>query len=425
MADLVMFRKTSLTGGGATAVDGISATALVGNELCFTTVSDVGYLYRMNATSGAAADGVNIIIPVVGTVGDKRWILEGVKFTSAVATALAALTTPAESWIGPSSTTGVYFKSGNVGIGTTSLVFGLTVVSDNGNGYVSGFRSSASYPLLAVQTTGSITGLQALNAGLTDVANMFLQISGGYVGIGTTDLDGTPAVGKLTVKGTTTDGSTLIFAGRDSDEANVITVDTDGDILNSAGVYGTISDAKLKENIIDTPSKLTDILKVKVRNFNLVGETNKQIGMVAQELETVFPGLVKEIPDYESIPDPDWVPKTLERQVIEKVEVTKTKEEIVKQDGKYIKKIITEVVIEDRPVFDNVPLYDESGKASEVHRIPKMESYTEDESARPKILRATGTVTKAVKTSLFIPILIKAVQELEKRVENLEKEKVK
>jgi hypothetical protein len=76
MPDLVMFRKTSLTGGGATAVDGISATALVGDELCFTTVSDVLYVYCMNATSGEAANGVDIIIPVVGTVGDKRWILQ-------------------------------------------------------------------------------------------------------------------------------------------------------------------------------------------------------------------------------------------------------------------------------------------------------------------------------------------------------------
>ena len=35
-------------------------------------------------------------------------------------TSLNPLTTLAESWIGPSSTTGVYFKGGNVGVGTTS-----------------------------------------------------------------------------------------------------------------------------------------------------------------------------------------------------------------------------------------------------------------------------------------------------------------
>ncbi|MFA5165176.1 MAG: hypothetical protein WC481_06405, partial [Candidatus Omnitrophota bacterium] len=50
----------------------------------------------------------------------------------------------------------------------------------------------------------------------------------GYVGVNTTDFDGTPAAGRLIVKGTTNDGSTNIFVGRDSDEANVAYLDTDG-----------------------------------------------------------------------------------------------------------------------------------------------------------------------------------------------------
>jgi hypothetical protein len=79
VADLLMFTKLTLTGGGATAVDGINVTSLVGNELCWATPSDILHLYRMDVTSGAAADGVNIIIPVVGTVGDKRWILQGLR----------------------------------------------------------------------------------------------------------------------------------------------------------------------------------------------------------------------------------------------------------------------------------------------------------------------------------------------------------
>jgi hypothetical protein len=40
------------------------------------------------------------------------------------------LITPAESWIGPSSTTGIYFKSGNVGIGTTAPGSLLEVYKD-------------------------------------------------------------------------------------------------------------------------------------------------------------------------------------------------------------------------------------------------------------------------------------------------------
>lgn len=107
MSDLLMFRKTQLLGGGATAVDGISATALVGEELCWATVSDVEYTYRMNITSGAAADGVNVIIPVVGTVGDKRWILQPTRTATETNSGVVELATNAEALAGTSTSLAV------------------------------------------------------------------------------------------------------------------------------------------------------------------------------------------------------------------------------------------------------------------------------------------------------------------------------
>jgi hypothetical protein len=79
---------------------------------------------------------------------------------------------------------------------------------------------------------------------------------------------------------------------------NRVLFSANGDIANSTGVYGTISDAKLKENIVDATSKLEDILKLKVRNFNLTSDLKyKQIGFIAQEFEQVFPSLVAETLD--------------------------------------------------------------------------------------------------------------------------------
>jgi len=75
---------------------------------------------------------------------------------------------------------------------------------------------------------------------------------------------------------------------------------SNGSIYNSTGTYGSISDIKLKENIVDTTPKLEDLLKVKVRNYNLIGDDLKQIGVVAQELETVFPSMVENIFDKET-----------------------------------------------------------------------------------------------------------------------------
>ena len=66
-----------------------------------------------------------------------------------------------------------------------------------------------------------------------------------------------------------------------------------GSLYNRTNTYGSFSDIRLKENIIDATPKLQDLLKVRVVNYNLKGSTNKQIGVLAQELEEIFPGLVE------------------------------------------------------------------------------------------------------------------------------------
>ena len=66
-----------------------------------------------------------------------------------------------------------------------------------------------------------------------------------------------------------------------------------GSLYNRNNTYGSFSDIRLKENIIDATPKLQDLLKVRVVNYNLKGSTNKQIGVLAQELEEIFPGLVE------------------------------------------------------------------------------------------------------------------------------------
>ena len=65
-----------------------------------------------------------------------------------------------------------------------------------------------------------------------------------------------------------------------------------GDLKNTNNSYGAISDERLKENITDATPKLNDLMKVKVRNFNMIGDDSKQIGVVAQELEEIFPSMI-------------------------------------------------------------------------------------------------------------------------------------
>ena len=74
----------------------------------------------------------------------------------------------------------------------------------------------------------------------------------------------------------------------------VFQVIANGNVQNTNNSYGAISDVKLKENIVDATPKLANLMQVKVRNYNLkISPDQKQIGVIAQELEAVFPAMVE------------------------------------------------------------------------------------------------------------------------------------
>ena len=70
----------------------------------------------------------------------------------------------------------------------------------------------------------------------------------------------------------------------------------DGDVYNTNNTYGSISDQTLKQDIVDAASQWDDIKQVKIRKFRFKDNPTAplHIGVVAQELETVSPGLVKD-----------------------------------------------------------------------------------------------------------------------------------
>jgi hypothetical protein len=69
-----------------------------------------------------------------------------------------------------------------------------------------------------------------------------------------------------------------------------------GNITNRNNSYSSLSDSRLKENIVTSGPKLEDLLKVRVVNYNLKGSNSTNyIGVLAQELEALFPNLVTEI----------------------------------------------------------------------------------------------------------------------------------
>jgi hypothetical protein len=99
--------------------------------------------------------------------------------------------------------------------------------------------------------------------------------------------------------GTTINGFALTYGATNTTSGTVsFVVKTNGNVQNTNNSYGSISDLKLKENIVDAKSQWDDLKALQVRNYNFKeGQTHTQIGLVAQEAELVSPGLVSESPD--------------------------------------------------------------------------------------------------------------------------------
>ena len=222
--------------------------------------------------------------------------------------------------------------AGNVGIGTASPNEKITVV---GAGKFTGSATTLDQPGAYIDyasnsarisgqgsSGGTIQFLTNPNGGF-NTERMRLDSSGNLL-VGTT----TPAAFSTnTIVGTTTGGSiALMVLHNATDNAvrgiatkcpnyngddgylylgarsggDVYYVKTNGNVLNINNSYGAFSDIKLKENIIDATPKLNNLNQVRVVSYNLKGEHQKQIGVIAQELEQIFPGMVDEMVDRDS-----------------------------------------------------------------------------------------------------------------------------
>ena len=165
-------------------------------------------------------------------------------------------------------------------------------------------------------------------------------------------------------------GTTPAIAAQNSSNNDTFTVGADGDCENANNSYGSLSDRKLKKDIVDATSQWDDIKAIRVRNFTKIDDPNnvRQLGVVAQELEAAeMSGLVIEKPD-------------------------------------------TEETWNDEPVLDEHgnAVLDDEGK-------PMVD--------RTQVTRTDlGTITKSVKYSVLYMKAIKALQEAMTRIETLEQE---
>jgi len=286
---------------------------------------------QVSLNSGAVASSGALAIQTNGTTqavsistGQVATLAQNPILTSGTANGVAYLngskvltTASALTWSGNllSATTSV---AGNSNV--LSLINSNTAGGGQGVG-ISGFSTNGSNSLGSIQFggAGALGGnldFYTANSSGTNTLNMRLDTSGNLL-VGTTGATGKRIAAVVanndTVfyaeSGSSFTGGHILAAsataagtgwyhlvGQSSGGTNNIFIYGNGNIQNANNSYGAISDAKLKENIVDATPKLEKLMQVRIRNYNLKGEyeQHKQLGVVAQELETVFPSMVEE-----------------------------------------------------------------------------------------------------------------------------------
>ena len=111
----------------------------------------------------------------------------------------------------------------------------------------------------------------------------------------------TPFGMRINYKNASPDNNSSYFLQCRDQSVDRLFIWSDGDIDNHDNSYGGMSDEKLKENIVDANSQWEDVKAIKVRNFNFKTDTpsDRRLGVVAQELETICPSLVREKSDFD------------------------------------------------------------------------------------------------------------------------------
>ncbi len=100
------------------------------------------------------------------------------------------------------------------------------------------------------------------------------------------------------------DNNTNYFLACDDSTTTRCYIWSDGDLANHDGVYGTISDERLKQDIVDAGSAWNDLKAVRFRKYRMKTDVEANpdapamLGVIAQELEQVMPGLVDEHPEF-------------------------------------------------------------------------------------------------------------------------------
>ena len=186
------------------------------------------------------------------------------------------------------------------GAGTNRILFYNRTSSAHLDGNYDGLSHTFnvnSAPKFTLASTGNATfagdvsaqRLEAVDAAANNRAAAFIR----------TQNNTTYSSSVLNIQGdrTTTNASYNLISAANAAGTGAFAVRDSGNAVNTNNSYGSISDRKLKENIVDATSKLEKLNQVRIVNFNRIGNEQKQLGVIAQELEQIFPSMIEEVID--------------------------------------------------------------------------------------------------------------------------------
>lgn len=213
-----------------------SRNATVGGETIVQAGDELGIIYFRGSNGTTQTQAAAIQVAVDGTPGA----------TNDMPGRMMFYTTPDNS--GTTTERMRITRDGYVGIGTGAPVHQLSVVS-------------ASSTVGACQLYTNATG-DAANLPLSVIKYDSTSTAGGNYLIGFWINQGATSSGRIAVNG-----------------------------ANAAAFFST-SDIRVKENIVDLPSQLNNILSLRPVEFDFKDGSGHQIGFIAQEVEAIYPDTV-------------------------------------------------------------------------------------------------------------------------------------
>lgn len=153
----------------------------------------------------------------------------------------------------------------------------------------------------------SVQGRTAFGTDTFDVGGgEIYKTPGGQVCFGTTQPTGVARVTLYNTNNTATDinfqsllqsfsTTAYHYKANSGGATDVMFISGNGNVTNLNNSYGAISDERLKTNIVNATPKLDQLLQVRIVNYNLLSDPSgeKLLGVLAGELEEIFPGMVE------------------------------------------------------------------------------------------------------------------------------------